>query len=1060
MRRWRIFLLGLFVCCEVSSQAAAQDAFDKLLEQAGSRDIRAQIEASLALKEADLKDPGIRAKLWGALRASNPKVRQYAASALGESGVEKSEDLSPMVELLADSNALVRATAMLAIARNSQVAGPSLIRYLNLIEAFERQSTGSTDGADYLTLSLAASGPSIVEPFLRYYNGFDDTRSHPRIGYIFRQLGRDAAPALQKVLVGTDPLLKQRALTALGIAGSEVPFDTSVLLDTLMTESSADIRAAAILAVGGQGETAASAVPALTTTLVDSNPTIRQSSAEALGRIGSADAIPALITALDDEQSEVRREAVVALGAFGPKSRGAVSRLILLLENSDPEIQIVIVQCLGSIGDKAAVPALEKILAASKTSSIRVATVRALGRLGKGSATTLPVLASVLLNDPDSDLRNEAAAALGSFEPASVAAVGPLVRAAEAEKIDWTPSLTATIRGLWKSPGTPSFPLDLIQTGDPVTSAGMAHALGLIGPEAASAVPELLLALRHKDPLVRYRAAEALGFIGPKASSTSAPALVHTLRDKDDDVRGAAARALGRLGASAPAEAIQALENLLKGRNPYLREAAAQAFGDFGSPLPEAIPKLVQTLKDKNGEVASAAADALGSFGPAAAAAVPPLVEALRARETHSAAIRALGLIRSNPSLTVPALINTKQFHDADDDIVLAIAAFGSEAVPHLVNALQEEGASRQLRAVRALGRIGQEADAAIPSLLKLLNSETTSVRHEAFLAAASVARHPESVISELSAFLLSGNESIREDGAAALLRLPPDSFQPDLAFRAISSDLYLLSYVKEEFARLRSKEEVNLGSVLSMPLYGRNFSSLELLTPGVSVTGSRTGGGIKRYPRYLSAPKTLPPREPLPAFPYWPPPVPSARRILPNERLGGEKSTLGHAYGQLASALENAGFLDHALFEVPDGFAVTTKMERIHPDGSSYEGSARWTRDKLPLRSFSLVEYLGRLLWETPGQFRLFVFVFSKPSNVPTGSPTLSEREARILAVAGGQQLPEPMRGELLQGYNCQVLIYHFEKKLDGDASIEIPSTLGAVIHLAKAHLWTGLAP
>ncbi len=49
----------------------------------------------------------------------------------------------------------------------------------------------------------------------------------------------------------------------------------------------------------------------------DSDPTVRSSSAEALGRIGSEDAIPILIEALNDLDSNVRQKVAEALGKIG-----------------------------------------------------------------------------------------------------------------------------------------------------------------------------------------------------------------------------------------------------------------------------------------------------------------------------------------------------------------------------------------------------------------------------------------------------------------------------------------------------------------------------------------------------------------------------------------------------------------------------------------------------------------------------------------------------------------------------------------------------------------------
>ena len=71
--------------------------------------------------------------------------------------------------------------------------------------------------------------------------------------------------------------------------------------------------------------------------------------------------------------------------------------------------------------------------------------------------------------------------------------------------------------------------------------------LGRIG---APAVPALINALEHHDPLLRVQAAKVLARIGPEAKQ-SVTALVRSLDDDNEIVRKAAARALGQIGPAA-----------------------------------------------------------------------------------------------------------------------------------------------------------------------------------------------------------------------------------------------------------------------------------------------------------------------------------------------------------------------------------------------------------------------------------------------------------------------------------------------------------------------------
>jgi HEAT repeat protein len=109
------------------------------------------------------------------------------------------------------------------------------------------------------------------------------------------------------------------------------------------------------------------------------------------------------------------------------------------------------------------------------------------------------------------------------------------------------------------------------------TRDSAAFALAAIGPSAATAVPELIKALKY-DP-ENYLAtpfAFALGRIGP-AASRAVPALIEALEVQDSNVDSHVAEALGRIG-SAAAIAIPSLRVLaIESPDSNTREAASLA---------------------------------------------------------------------------------------------------------------------------------------------------------------------------------------------------------------------------------------------------------------------------------------------------------------------------------------------------------------------------------------------------------------------------------------------------------------------------------------------------
>jgi len=96
---------------------------------------------------------------------------------------------------------------------------------------------------------------------------------------------------------------------------------------------------------------------------------------------------------------------------------------------------------------------------------------------------------------------------------------------------------------------------------EPQVNETAAFALGRIGYAAVAPLANELQ--RSTDPEVRFQATVALAFIGPDAES-AVPQLVSALKDENVAVRRGAARALGQIGpgaASAVPSLIQALQD-------------------------------------------------------------------------------------------------------------------------------------------------------------------------------------------------------------------------------------------------------------------------------------------------------------------------------------------------------------------------------------------------------------------------------------------------------------------------------------------------------------------
>lgn len=124
-----------------------------------------------------------------------------------------------------------------------------------------------------------------------------------------------------------------------------------------------------------------------------------------------------------------------------------------------------------------------------------------------------------------------------------------------------------------------------------------AHNLGIIGKEAAPAVPFLIDMLKDKNEDVRVNVAIALGKIGdPRAVEP----LIIVLKDEDEEVRGPAAIALGNIKDTRAVEPLIAALKLIaesSEEEKLIGKNAAWALGKIGDP--RAIEPLISAMKDE-----------------------------------------------------------------------------------------------------------------------------------------------------------------------------------------------------------------------------------------------------------------------------------------------------------------------------------------------------------------------------------------------------------------------------------------------------------------------------
>jgi HEAT repeat protein len=326
------------------------------------------------------------------------------------------------------------------------------------------------------------------------------------------------------------------------------------------------------------------------------------------------------------------------------------------------------------------------------------------------------------------------------------------------------------------------------------------------GPEAKTALPNLILSLVDFDALVRQTARQTLEVIDPawtadsivkpvlpqlvkalgksltrepqwaqsvlsEIGKSAVPELTKALSDDRDYVLQVwAARTLGSIGPDAGDAAVD-LGRALNNTQIHIREAAAKALAELGVASEPALLELVRALHDKHPPIRLAAARALQKLGPTASIAIPGLVNLLCdcVDDVHKSAMDALAAIGTK---AVPPLIRilenrTQRRSEAFTELLVDMLKVFDSADPsalghyrvescrnlrwHLQCAFERNPEKIHTVATIVLGMIGPEANEAIPVLTDMLKTENSLLRRE---AAHAIRRIGYAVDSDLEALV------------------------------------------------------------------------------------------------------------------------------------------------------------------------------------------------------------------------------------------------------------------------------------------------------------------
>ncbi len=411
------------------------------------------------------------------------------------------------------------------------------------------------------------------------------------------------------------------------------------------------------------------------------DPTIRTKSALSLGEMSTKakKAVPYLIPLLKDKDTEVRQHVSWALACIAPEGKEALPAIYKALNDEDYKVRAYAVVALGRFGpqEPGSIKVLPKMLA-DKNAKVRKDAAQAIKRVGVKTEEAMDALL-LALKDEDPGVRKysrEAIEKLGIESREEIEAVAALLNN--------------------KNDKVREEAIDILVD---------------IAPRAASALPEVIDALKDEDRIVRYKAKKLLQKLGIK-DQPSAVALGKMLRSiKETPVSDSEK--------SAKVSAISLLDNI-----------------DPESSL--AIPVFKGALSSSNPLVRFIAVGKLMKNTPRIF--IPELIRAFRSSDPSVRKLICLALAKYALTDQPVANLLKKALEDKDKEVrqtaslVLGVSPPPEEAdnPVYWVELLKDGDRSLRLQAASKLSSMGPQARSVIPLLLECARSEDREVRSSA----------------------------------------------------------------------------------------------------------------------------------------------------------------------------------------------------------------------------------------------------------------------------------------------------------------------------------------
>ena len=152
-----------------------------------------------------------------------------------------------------------------------------------------------------------------------------------------------------------------------------------------------------------------------------------------------------------------------------------------------------------------------------------------------------------------------------------------------------------------------------------------------------------------------------------------------------------------------------------------------------------------------------------------------------------------------------------------------------------------------------------------------------------------------------------------------------------------------------------------------------------------------------------------------------WPPPRASAIGDFTSNFKTSAK--LGEYNAQLRSLLIQRGYVNLHYFAVPNGFGITTDVERLNESGAPSKN--RWTKNAPPPENF--LDYLSKLMRGDTGHYRVLVFIISNKEPFPAND-TVNQKDLARWKENGKPALSSMTTNHAAEmGTKVWLLVYEF---------------------------------